>query len=102
MKFELKPYLTEKALGQVAKTNTYTFVVIGKTNVINGNSITIGNEVESRYKVTVEKVNVLNRLGKTRKFGKKRVEFRLKTLKFAYVTLKKGDKIAEFNLTDNK
>jgi len=85
----IKPLVTEKvsALNEHGK---YGFVVNRKAN-----KIQIKNEVEKTYGVTVESVNTMVQLGKTRKrYTKSRViEGRTPAYKKAIVQVAEGDVI---------
>lgn len=86
----VQPRISEKA-GALAKINKYVFVVKKKAN-----KVEVKKAVESKYKVRVLRMNMLNTQGKTKTFG--RTIGRTSGFKKAIVTLKKGDKIE--GLTD--
>ena len=80
------PVITEKSTAVLGPESKYCFAVDRRANKKN-----IGKAIESIYKVTVLKVNIIKMRGK-----KRRVRYQLgKTpdWKKAIVTLKQGDKI---------
>ena len=88
------PRATEKAYFEQAK-RTYIFVAPAKAS-----KMEIKAGVAKEYNVTVEDVRVLTRKGKKTRFSRGKhaypgTAFR-QDHKFAYVTLKEGDKIAVF------
>lgn len=90
----LIPRISEKSFAQVSKQNTYVFDV---DTVFNKQQIK--EAVAEQFKVEVTKVNTVVAKGKvkgtfTRTGGKK--EGARKSVKRAYVTLKKGDSIPIF------
>ncbi len=89
----IKPLISEKSLGKVDTENQFTFIVNNESN-----KIEVANEVETTFGVTVMNVRMLNNIGKTVRFGKKRIEGRRSPFKKAIVTLKKGDKISIFDI----
>lgn len=82
----VQPLLTEKLTGLREKTNTVGFIVHP-----NANRVQIKQAVEALLKVKVEKVNVMNVRGKTKRLG--RFSGRRSDWKKAFVTLKKGEKL---------
>lgn len=88
-----KPVITEKTLKLAEVENQYTFEVNSSVN-----KIEVKNAVEEKFGVSVLKVRILNVLGKTLYFGKKRIPGKQSDTKKAIVTLKSGDKIGLFNL----
>ncbi len=82
----VQPLLTEKLTGLREKTNTVGFIVHP-----NANRVQIKQAVESLLKVKVEKVNVMNVRGKTKRLG--RFSGRRSDWKKAFVTLKEGEKL---------
>ena len=93
---ELIPRATEKTYGQQAK-RTYVFQVPEGTS-----KQAAAKMVEEQFKVTVTSVRVLTRKGKKTRFSRGKHAYPGTTYrqdkKFAYVTVKDGDKIkvAEF------
>nr|MDK2850282.1 large subunit ribosomal protein [Candidatus Cloacimonadota bacterium] len=87
----IAPIITEKSSNQVATTNTYTFKVS-----INANKIEIAKAIEHIFSVKVLGVNTIRMVGKPKRLGKysgKRPDW-----KKAIVTLREGDKIADFEV----
>jgi len=85
-KIIIQPIVTEKAVRLRESNNQYSFKV--KSDV---NKIVIRRAVEKLFNVKVEKVRVMNYLGKPKRMGVflgKRSDW-----KKAIVTLKKGQKI---------
>ena len=83
-----KPVLTEKSYDHLPD-KTYTFEVAKDAN-----KIEIRQAVEEIFGVKVEKVNTVVTQGKIKRMG--RYEGRTKTVKKAYVILKKDSKAIEF------
>lgn len=82
-----KVVVTEKGTRLGESDNQYLF------NVVPGaNKIEIKRAVEEMFKVKVDKVNTLNRLGKLKRDRKGKYG-RRPSFKRAVVTLKEGDKI---------
>ena len=79
--------LTEKGSRLTEKDNKYLFEVVGDAN-----KVEIKRAVEALFKVTVNGVNTLNRIGKAKRNRRGQVGFR-PSWKRAIVTLKAGDKI---------
>ncbi|MFQ5456370.1 MAG: 50S ribosomal protein L23 [Nitrospirota bacterium] len=84
-----RPYLTEKITVLKEKENKVCFVVSKDAN-----RVEVKKAVEKALKVKVEKVNVMNFLGKKKKLG--RFEGKRPDWKKAMVTLKKGEKLGLF------
>ncbi len=87
----ISPIITEKSERQASTTNTYTFKVS-----INANKIEIKKAIEHIFSVKVVDVNTIRMLGKPKRLGKysgKRPDW-----KKAIVTLRSGDKIADFEV----
>ena len=88
------PRATEKAYFEQAK-RTYIFVC-----PLSASKQEIKRAIEKEYIVTVEDVRVLTRKGKKTRFSRGKHAYPGTTYrrdhKFAYVTLKEGDKIAVF------
>lgn len=94
------PRATEKAYFEQAK-RTYIFVC-----PLGVSKAEIAKNVSKEYNVTVEDVRVLTRKGKKTRFSRGKHAFPGTTFrqdhKFAYVTLKEGDKIAVFEEEEKK
>ena len=86
----LKPIVTEKMTMQAESLNSYGFIVD-----IRANKLQIKKAIEEMYGVTVDTVNTMRYLGKSKsRFTKSGViEERSKSFKKAVITLAKGEKI---------
>jgi large subunit ribosomal protein L23 len=84
----LEPWITEKS-HQAMELNKYIFKITGR-----GDKNKIKKSIESLYKVTVEKVNIVNIPPKKKFVGRK--EGKKPGYKKATITLKEGDKIELF------
>jgi large subunit ribosomal protein L23 len=90
----IRPLLTEKITSlQDSGVNVYGFVVAK-----NANKIDIANAVEKKFNVKVTNVRTVIRKGKVRTQFRRSGRFtgRTATIKKAYVTLEKGQKIDFF------
>lgn len=87
----IAPKISEKSMG-FTPDGKYVFEVSIKVN-----KIEIAKAIESIYKVNVKKINVINTQGKIKNF-RGRASGKTKNRKKAIVTLKKGQKIAEFEM----
>ena len=85
----ISPIITEKSSTQAQTTNTYTFKVS-----INANKIEIKHAIEKIFSVKVLDVNTIRMLGKPKRLG--RYSGKRPDWKKAIVTLREGDKIADF------
>lgn len=85
----LKPVLTEKSMAQVA-AGKYIFEVLKSAN-----SHEIAQAVKTMYKVEVTKVNIINVKGE-KKLVRGRFVSQTSPTKKAILTLKKGQKIPDF------
>ncbi len=83
-----KPWITEKAR-DMNEEGKYVFIIDNE-----GNKSEVKKEIEQRYDVSVEKVNVLRQLVRPSSFRGR--EGRTKIVKKAIVTLKEGDSINIF------
>jgi large subunit ribosomal protein L23 len=92
-KIIIKPIITEKTLSLVEDNNQYTFSVR-----YGNNKIDIKEAVQDRFGVKVNKVRVMNLLGKRVMFGRKRIPGWKSDIRKAIVTLKEGDTINDFNI----
>lgn len=77
-----RPLITEKTT-MIAENNTYTFEVLK-----NADKVEVKNAIEAIFNVKVEKVNILNQQGKTKRF--KGVPGKRNDVKKAYVRLQEG------------
>jgi large subunit ribosomal protein L23 len=82
----IRPLLTEKVTGLRESLNTVAFVVSARAN-----RLEVRRAVESLLKVKVERVNILNVMGKTKRLG--RFIGKKQDWKKALVTLKAGEKL---------
>jgi large subunit ribosomal protein L23 len=89
----IKPIITEKTVTHAEGMNQYTFEVNRDVN-----KIEVKTAIEKKYSVKVDKVRIINNLGKSVFFGRKRIKGKKSDKKKAIVTLKKGDKISAFNI----
>jgi large subunit ribosomal protein L23 len=87
----IAPLITEKSGLQQESNNTYTFKVS-----INANKIEIKNAVEKIFSVKVLNVNTIRMFGKPKRLG--RYTGRRPDWKKAIVTLRNGDRIADFEV----
>jgi len=87
----LQPVISEKSYILANSANKYVFLVNKDTN-----KIEVTKAVEKKYKVKVLAVNIITRPGKLKREFKRTLKYRQQDEKKAVVTLKKGDKIAEF------
>ena len=92
--FEIIPRATEKSYAEQTK-RTYVFSV-----PLFASKQQVAKAVETEFKVTVTGVRVLTRKGKKTRFSKGKHQYPGTTFrrdhKFAYVTVKEGDKIPVF------
>jgi large subunit ribosomal protein L23 len=88
---QIKPIISEKSYNLANASNKYTFSVES-----NMSKIDIKREVENKYKVKVEDVNITIKPGKMRTDWRTNKKTRKGDTRKAVVTLKKGDKIKEF------
>ncbi len=82
----IRPLLTEKITALRESANKVGFVVRSDAN-----RVEVKRAVESALKVKVERVNIINVLGKTKRLG--RFTGRRSSWKKAIVTLKEGEKL---------
>lgn len=87
----ISPIITEKIEEQIRTNNSYTFKVS-----INANKIEIKRAIEKIFSVKVLDVNTIRMLGKPKRLG--RYSGKRPDWKKAIVTLKAGDKIADFEV----
>lgn len=94
MKSPLTPHITEKSYRDV-ESSVYTFKLNTRLSKLQVKSL-----VEKEFKVSVVDVRTINLPGKVRKF--KGVMGKTSTIRKAIVQLKKGDKIAAFDVEETK
>lgn len=87
----IAPIITEKSGQQMHANNTYTFKVS-----INANKIEIKKAIERIFAVKVLAVNTIRMMGKPKRLG--RYDGKRPDWKKAIVTLREGDKIADFEV----
>ncbi len=88
----LKPVITEKSMNMAAN-GVYMFDVSPRAN-----KPLVATAVKEQFKVDATQVRILIIKGKVKKF--KGVEGQRKDKKRAYVTVKKGQKIAVFDINE--
>lgn len=76
------PLITEKTT-MIAENNTYTFEVLKDAT-----KVEVKDAIEAIFDVKVEKVNILNQTGKTKRF--RGMPGKRKDVKKAYVRLQEG------------
>lgn len=94
----LIPRVSEKSFAQASSANVYTFIVPDSLS-----KIQIKKLVEEKYSVSVLTVNISILKGKHKRFMQKRGKQSSGTrsnIRKAYVTLKNGDSIPEFNFVE--
>ncbi|MDZ4121250.1 MAG: 50S ribosomal protein L23 [Candidatus Cloacimonadaceae bacterium] len=85
------PLITEKTGIQMQSNNTYTFKVS-----MNANKIEIKKAIEKIFSVKVLNVNTITMMGKPKRLG--RYNGKRPDWKKAIVTLREGDRIADFEV----
>jgi ribosomal protein L23 len=95
---KIQPKITEKTMHMAANANTYTFEVVGGDL----SRQALVKMVETEYKVEVVSVNTSNRLGKSKRAGKLRKQYKRSDSKIYFLKLKEGDKIKDFIPQDKK
>ncbi|MEX0895482.1 MAG: 50S ribosomal protein L23 [Patescibacteria group bacterium] len=90
-----QPVLTEKTVRLAATDNTYTFDVVRSAT-----KNQIGAAVTTLYSVDVVGVRTIMRHADTRRTGRRRTTMSVPKTKKALVTLKKGQNIAAFDISD--
>lgn len=96
MNILIKPLITEKAMREAAM-GRYTFAVLKSAN-----KPQIGSAVKEAFKVDPTRVSTVTMPGKTRRSGKTRLESTEEKWKKAIITLKPGQKIDLFDVTEEK
>jgi len=98
--FEIAPRATEKSYAESMK-RTYVFAV-----PLFASKQAIAKAVSEEFKVTVTSVRVLTRKGKKTRYSKGKHQYPGTTFrrdhKYAYVTVKEGDKIPVFEEEEKK
>ena len=88
-----KPVITEKTLGLASSLNVYTFEVVPTAS-----RLQIAQAVQQTYGVHVVSVNTVMRAVSTKRTGRKRQSASIPRTKKALVQVKKGQKIAVFDI----
>lgn len=88
---QIQPVISEKSYNQANALNKYIFMAPRGIN-----KIEIQKMIETKYKVTVVKINSIVRPGKSFRNWKSNKTYRKSDLVKYVATLKKGDKIDEF------
>jgi large subunit ribosomal protein L23 len=89
----IRPIISEKSMQEVEK-NKYTFAVNS-----NADKKMIKKAIEAQFNVTVTGIATTTVKGKTKRFGQRRIEKVQTNWKKAMVTVKKGEKIALFDVS---
>lgn len=92
----IKPVITEKSMGQAAK-HTYSFIVNK-----NASKDYIKKVIERDFNVNVTSMSTMTMKGRGKRVGQRREEVIAQPVKKAIVTLKEGQTISMFSLTDEK
>jgi large subunit ribosomal protein L23 len=92
----IKPVITEKSMGQAAK-HTYSFIVNK-----NASKDYIKKVIEREFNVNITNMSTVTIKGKVKRVGQRRVEVTSQPVKKAIVTLKDGQTISMFSLSDEK
>ena len=96
---QIIPHITEKAYRGIAEdsksASTYVFKIKGDLDKAD-----IKKAIETEYKVSVTDVRTINLPGKVRRF--RNVTGKTSPITKAVVSLKKGDKIAAFDIDEKK
>jgi large subunit ribosomal protein L23 len=92
----IRPVITEKSMGQATKS-TFSFIVNKSAS-----KELIKKHVEKEFSVNVTNVSTVTMKGRVKRVGQRRMEVKVSPLKKAIVTLKDGQKISMFSLSDEK
>lgn len=92
----IKPVITEKSMGQAVK-HTYSFIVNK-----NASKDYIKKVIEREFNVNITNMSTVTIKGKVKRVGQRRVEVTSQPVKKAIVTLKDGQTISMFSLSDEK
>lgn len=90
----IKPIITEKSMREAAM-GRFTFEVN-----IDSNKAQIAQAVATTFKVNPTGVQTVTFSGRTKRVGRRRIEKQLKAIKKAIVSLKPGQKIDLFDVTE--
>lgn len=91
----IKPVITEKSVRLANENNTYTFVV-----QTTANKNQISDSVEQLYSVDVVRIRTVVNQKETKRTGKRRTAVTTGKTKKALVTLKKGQSIDLFDISE--
>lgn len=91
-----RPVITEKSMA-LAQKGWYSFAVSGRARKED-----IAKEIGGLYKVTVKDVRTIHKVGKLHRTGRKMIMKKRTDWKKAMVKLAKGQKIAIFDIGDQK
>ncbi len=91
-----RPHITEKSMA-LAQQGWYSFVVPAHQR-----KEAIAREINGLYNVTVREIRTIHRVGKMHRTGKKMTMKRKVDWKKAMVKLAKGQKIALFDIGEEK
>ncbi len=92
----VKPIITEKSLSLANKKNTYTFQVSRSAN-----KHQISEAIEELFPVKVVRVRTVTNQPEVKKTGKRRLLTSAGKVKKALVTLKPGDEINLFDISES-
>lgn len=92
----IRPIISEKSMRE-AEAGKFTFEVV-KT----ASKTDIKQAIEKRFEVHISKVFTTIVKGKKKRYGQKRIEFAEPAWKKAVVAVKKGEKIALFDVREQK
>jgi large subunit ribosomal protein L23 len=92
----IRPVITEKSM-MSASIGQFTFAVL-----LGSSKHQVKQAVETAFKVNVTSINILRRHVPAKGTGSKRLVGNAGQVKFATVTLKKGQKIELFDLKEEK
>lgn len=91
----IRPIITEKSVGNANK-GVYTFEVAKDAK-----KDEIAKEIARMFKVVVTDVRSVIMHGKTHRVGRRRTELKAADWKKVFVTVKKGEKIDLFDMTQS-
>jgi large subunit ribosomal protein L23 len=100
MEIVIYPRLTDKTYANATSGNTYVFNV-----PLSANKIQVKEVVEQLYSVSVETVNIVRMIGKSKRTvrkGGRQLLGKRSNYKKAYVTVKKGQTIPVFAATEEE
>ena len=92
----IRPVISERSMSE-AKIGKFTFAVSEKSSKTD-----VKNAVQKAFGVTVVGIATTRVKGKKKRYGQRRTETTLPSWKRAVVKVKKGEKIALFDVGENK